>query len=152
MSNKTVLFDKHIEYKGKIVDFAGWQMPVNYGSQMDEHHQVRKDAGMFDVSHMGRFIIKGPHALDFLQFVLTNNAAALEIEEGQYTMIPNENGGALDDAYLYRFVADEYLLVVNAANRHRLQIVVVGTGLAGAGAAAALGELAWLAVACRRRA
>jgi aminomethyltransferase len=117
---KTVFYDKHVNLGAKMVEFGGWDMPVQYESGIvQEHLSTRRQAGLFDVSHMGRFIVGGPHALDFLQYVLTNNAAALEIEEGQYTMIPNENGGALDDAYLYRFVADEYLLVVNAANRKK---------------------------------
>ena len=117
---KTVFFDKHVNLGAKMVEFGGWDMPVQYESGIvQEHLSTRRQAGLFDVSHMGRFIIGGPHALDFLQHVLTNNAAALEIEEGQYTMIPNESGGAVDDAYLYRFVEDEYLLVVNAANREK---------------------------------
>ena len=117
---KTVFYDKHVNLGAKMVEFGGWDMPVHYESGIvQEHLSTRRQAGLFDVSHMGRFIVGGPRALDFLQYVLTNNAAALEIEEGQYTMIPNENGGALDDAYLYRFVADEYLLVVNAAKRKK---------------------------------
>ncbi len=118
--HKTVFYDKHVSRGAKMVEFGGWDMPVQYESGIvQEHLSTRKQAGLFDVSHMGRFIVGGRHALDFLQFALTNNAAALEIEEGQYTMIPNENGGAVDDAYLYRFVEDEYLLVVNAANREK---------------------------------
>jgi aminomethyltransferase len=101
-----------------MVEFGGWDMPVQYRQGIvQEHLGTRKNAGLFDVSHMGRFIVGGKDALPFLQYVLSNNAAALELEEGQYTMIPNERGGAVDDAYLYRFVEDEYLLVVNAANR-----------------------------------
>jgi aminomethyltransferase len=86
-----------------------------------EHLATRKHAGLFDVSHMGRFIIRGAGALKFLQYVLTNNAEALDIREmgAQYTFIPNHTGGAVDDAYLYRFVEDEYLLVVNGANREK---------------------------------
>ena len=115
---KTILYDKHVNLGAKMVEFGGWDMPVQYESGIvQEHLSTRRRAGLFDVSHMGRFIVSGPQALVFLQYSLTNNAAALEIEEGQYTMIPNENGGAIDDAYLYRFVEDEYLLVVNAANR-----------------------------------
>ena len=86
---------------------------------MQEHLATRKQAGLFDVSHMGRFIISGEQALPFLQHVLTNNAASLDVGLGQYTMIPNETGGIIDDAYLYRFVEDEYLLVVNAGNREK---------------------------------
>jgi aminomethyltransferase len=115
---KTVLFDEHVSLGAQMVTFGGWEMPVQYPSGiLTEHLNTRKEAGLFDVSHMGRFTIRGNDALPFLQHVLTNNAAGLEVEECQYTMIPNESGGALDDAYLYRFVEDEYLLVVNAANR-----------------------------------
>ncbi len=75
----------------KMVEFGGWDMPVQYESGIvQEHLSTRRQAGLFDVSHMGRFVISGPHALEFLQYALTNNAAALEIEEGHYTMIPNE--------------------------------------------------------------
>ncbi len=117
---KTVFYEKHVSLGAQMVEFGGWDMPVQYETGIvQEHLNTRKKAGLFDVSHMGRFVVSGPAALDFLQHVLTNNAAAIEVEEGQYTMIPDENGGAVDDAYLYRFVADEYLLVVNAANREK---------------------------------
>ncbi len=103
-----------------MVDFAGWSMPLHYPSGiMHEHLATRKRAGMFDVSHMGRFMISGRGALPFLQHVLTNNAAALDRRQSQYTLLPNEKGGALDDAYLYRFEEDRYTLVVNAANRQK---------------------------------
>jgi aminomethyltransferase len=117
---KTVFYEKHVDLGAKMVEFGGWDMPVQYETGIvQEHLLTRKQAGVFDVSHMGRFIIEGPNALGFLQHVLSNNAAALEVEESQYTMIPDENGGAIDDAYLYRFVEEEYLLVVNAANREK---------------------------------
>jgi aminomethyltransferase len=117
---KTVFHEKHRNLGAQMVDFGGWDMPVQYKTGIvQEHLSTRKHVGLFDVSHMGRFIISGKGALEYLQHVLTNNAAALEVEEGQYTMIPNEAGGAIDDAYLYRFVEDEYLLVVNAANREK---------------------------------
>jgi aminomethyltransferase len=115
---KTVFFDSHMKLGAKITDFGGWDKPLQYpGGIVQEHLATRKQAGVFDVSHMGRFIIRGEEALPFLQHVLTNNAAALDVGLGQYTMIPNESGGVVDDAYLYRFVEDEYLLVVNAGNR-----------------------------------
>ncbi len=95
-------------------------MPVQYSTGIvAEHLSTRKQAGLFDVSHMGRFVFRKHGALSFLQHVLTNNAAALEPGTAQYTMIQNQGGGALDDAYLYRFFADEYLLVVNAANAEK---------------------------------
>jgi aminomethyltransferase len=117
---QTVFYDRHVALNATMVDFGGWHMPVQYQSGiLQEHLATRKQAGLFDVSHMGRFIISGPKALDFLQHVLSNNAAGLEVEESQYTMIPNEQGGAVDDAYLYRFFENEYLLVVNASNREK---------------------------------
>lgn len=118
--NKTALNDRHVKMGAKMVEFAGWEMPLHYETGIVQEHLVtRKEAGLFDISHMGRFSVRGKDALDFLQHALTNNAAALEEEEGQYTMIANENGGVIDDAYLYRFVPDAYLLVVNAANRDK---------------------------------
>ena len=116
-SRRTVLYERHIGLTAKMVEFAGWNMPLHFaGGIIREHLATRKTAGLFDVSHMGRFIIRGPRALDFLQHVLTNNAAALKPGLAQYTIIPDSAGGAIDDAYLYRFIEHEYLLVVNAAN------------------------------------
>jgi aminomethyltransferase len=115
---KTVLHERHIALGATMVDFCGWHMPLQYPTGIvKEHLATRQSAGLFDVSHMGRFIVRGSGALAFLQHVLSNNAAALDAGFAQYTMIPNSHGGAIDDAYLYRFTPDEYLLVVNAANR-----------------------------------
>jgi aminomethyltransferase len=117
---RTVFYDSHLKHGAKITEFSGWDKPLHYPAGiMQEHLATRKQAGLFDVSHMGRFTISGEQALPFLQYVLTNNAAALDVGLGQYTMIPNETGGVIDDAYLYRFVEDEYLLVVNAGNREK---------------------------------
>ncbi|MGD2030510.1 MAG: glycine cleavage system aminomethyltransferase GcvT [Desulfobacterales bacterium] len=119
---KTVFYDRHVDLGAKMVEFFGWEMPMFYPiGIVKEHLATRKHAGLFDVSHMGRFIIRGSGALKFLQHVLSNNAEALDIREmgAQYTFIPNETGGAVDDAYLYRFVEDEYLLVVNGVNREK---------------------------------
>jgi len=114
---KTVLYDRHVSLGAALVPFGGWHMPLHYPPGiLREHLATRKAAGLFDVSHMGRFIVSGKNALSFLQHVLTNNAAALEVEESQYTLISDPQGYAIDDAYLYRFVEDRYLLVVNAAN------------------------------------
>ncbi|RKZ65948.1 MAG: glycine cleavage system aminomethyltransferase GcvT [Gammaproteobacteria bacterium] len=124
MSNKTVLFDKHVEYKGKIVDFAGWQMPVNYGSQMDEHHQVRKDAGMFDVSHMVIVdLLADDDSADikgFLQYLLANDVAKLK-DSGKalYSCMLNENGGVIDDLIVYYLSAEWYRMVINAGTRDK---------------------------------
>jgi aminomethyltransferase len=117
---RTALFDRHVALGAKMVEFAGWSMPLHYKPGIiEEHLATRCKAGLFDVSHMGRFVLRGPGVIRFLQYVLTNNAAALEVGQSQYTIIANEQGGAIDDAYLYRFREDEYLLVVNAANRDK---------------------------------
>jgi aminomethyltransferase len=117
---RTALFDRHVSLGANMVEFGGWEMPIQYPKGIiQEHLATRKAAGLFDVSHMGRFIVHGKDALPFLQHVLSNNAAGLETGESQYTLIPNEDGGAIDDAYLYRFYDDEYLLVVNASNREK---------------------------------
>ena len=103
-----------------MVDFAGYMMPMQYAEGIvAEHLWVRRNSGVFDVSHMGRFIFRGSGAVDFLQYILSNDAAELEVGMSQYTIIPNEKGGAVDDAYLYHFNLGEYILVVNAANREK---------------------------------
>jgi aminomethyltransferase len=113
---RTIFYPCHVDLGAKITEFGGWEMPLQYPDGiLQEHLATRKKAGLFDVSHMGRFIISGEEALPFLQHVLTNNAASLDVGLGQYTMIPNQSGGVIDDAYLYRFVEDEFLLVVNAS-------------------------------------
>jgi aminomethyltransferase len=114
---KTPLNERHRDHGAKMVDFGGWDMPVQYETGiLQEHLATRKFGGLFDVSHMGRFRFKGAGRIPFLQHVLSNNAEALEPWKAQYTQIPNENGGLIDDAYLYRFGEDDYLLVVNASN------------------------------------
>lgn len=115
---KTVLHSWHVEHNGKMVDFAGWEMPVQYETgALQEHLATRRKAGLFDVSHMGRFSFTGPGAEAFLSRVLSNNAAALRPGEAQYTFIAKDDGGAVDDTYLYRLAPERFLLVVNAANR-----------------------------------
>jgi aminomethyltransferase len=103
-----------------MVEFGGWDMPLRYEPGIiQEHLATRKYGGLFDVSHMGRFLINGEQALEFLQYALTNNAAALEECQAHYTIIPNENGGAIDDAYLYRVTGEDFILVVNASNMEK---------------------------------
>ncbi len=114
---RTPLYAEHLKLGAQMVEFAGWEMPLHYPPGiLAEHLATRKFGGLFDISHMGRFRLSGQDALPFLQHVLTNNAAALEPGQSQYTIIPNESGGAVDDTYLYRISEAEYLLVVNAAN------------------------------------
>ncbi|MCE5336969.1 MAG: glycine cleavage system aminomethyltransferase GcvT [Desulfobacteraceae bacterium] len=117
---RTVLYDRHKHLGAQIVEFGGWDMPLQYPTGVvEEHLHTRREAGLFDVSHMGRFVVRGAGALAFLQHVLSNNAEGLDLMPigAQYTLIPTESGAVIDDAYLYRFFEDEYLLVVNASNR-----------------------------------
>ncbi|HEY5388766.1 MAG TPA: glycine cleavage system aminomethyltransferase GcvT [Thermoleophilia bacterium] len=115
---RTPLHGRHVALGARMVDFGGWDMPVQYPTGIiAEHLATRGGAGLFDVSHMGRFVLRGRGAVPFLQHVLTNNAEALDPLQAQYTMVPTPTGGAVDDAYLYRFEEAAYLLVVNAANR-----------------------------------
>ena len=114
---KTPLNDWHKSHGAHMFEFMGWEMPLNYKPGIvDEHLATRRSGGLFDISHMGRFILTGPGVLPFLQHMLTNNAAALDPGQAQYTMIPNPTGGAIDDAYLYRIDETQYLLVVNSSN------------------------------------
>ena len=114
---RTQLYDVHVAAGATLVDFGGWEMPIQYPSGIiAEHLYTRQVCSLFDVSHMGRLLIEGPQRKEFLQHVLTSNVSALDLNMAQYCIIPNENGGAVDDAYLYLFQEDNYLLVVNAAN------------------------------------
>ncbi len=114
---KTVpLNDLHQQLGAKMVPFAGYVMPVRYSSDLEEHHCVRNGVGVFDVSHMGEFIIKGPKALDLIQRVSANDASVLFDGKIQYSYLPNGKGGVVDDLLVYRVSADEYFLVVNASN------------------------------------
>jgi len=120
MSQKTILFEKHLEYKGKIVDFAGWQMPVNYGSQMDEHHQVRRDAGMFDVSHMVIVDLKGERVVEFLRYLLANDVAKLtQSGKALYSCMLLESGGVIDDLIVYYMNDSWFRMVINAGTRDK---------------------------------
>ncbi len=97
------------------MDFAGWEMPVQYTGILDEHRAVREDCGVFDISHMGEFFVRGPKASEWLDSLLTNRVPALSVGEAQYSLMLNERGGVIDDLILYRTAAQEFLLIVNAA-------------------------------------
>lgn len=112
----TALEAVHIALGAKMVPFAGYNMPVQYSGLKNEHVAVRERAGMFDVSHMGEFFVEGPGALDFLQKVTTNDVSKLVPGKIQYSCMPNEKGGIVDDLLVYCFGAEHYLLVVNASN------------------------------------
>ncbi len=124
---RTALYSWHKEHGGQMVEFAGWELPVAYERGiLEEHLRTRKYGGLFDISHMGRFLIRGIDGIPFMQHVLTNNAVALDPGVAQYTLVQNEGGGAIDDAYLYRLeegdpsLESNYLLVVNAANKEKV--------------------------------
>ena len=117
---KTPLNAWHKSHGAHMVEFAGWEMPLNYKPGIvEEHLTTRRVCGLFDISHMGRFRISGEGAIPFLQYVLTNNALALDPGQAQYTILADENGAAIDDAYLYRLDEGEYRLVVNASNTQK---------------------------------
>ena len=113
---ETALSATHEALGAKMVPFAGYNMPVSYEGVTAEHQTVRTGVGVFDVSHMGEFLIEGPKALDLIQRVTSNDAAKLEVGRAQYSCLPNETGGIVDDLIVYRVKPETYLLVVNAAN------------------------------------
>lgn len=110
------LNDVHQQLGAKMVPFAGFNMPVRYSSDIEEHMTVRKGVGVFDVSHMGEFIIEGPQALDLIQRVTTNDASKLVDGQAQYSCLPNKDGGIVDDLIVYKLKDEQYMLVVNASN------------------------------------
>ena len=109
------LREVHLELGGRMVGFAGWDMPIRYGSILEEHQAVREAAGVFDISHMGQFFVEGGEAVDWLDGLLTNNVDNLEEGKGHYTFLLNDKGGIIDDLILYRLQGESFLLVVNAA-------------------------------------
>jgi len=117
---QTPLIEQHRAHGAKLVDFAGWEMPIQYASVVDEYHTVRSAAGLFDVSHMGRLTVSGVGSLHFLQRMTTNDVSALSIGQAQYSMVCNEKGGIKDDIFVYRTKDTEYLLCVNASNREKI--------------------------------
>jgi len=113
---QTAFFDLHKEFGAKIVSFAGYEMPIEYSGITNEHMAVRNSVGVFDVSHMGEFWVKGPKALEFVQRVTSNDASVLTVGKAQYSCFPNGKGGIVDDLLVYCYEDEKYLLVVNAAN------------------------------------
>lgn len=120
---ETVFTQKHIALGARMAEFAGYNMPISYSSIIDEHMAVRNEAGLFDVSHMGEFIVKGKQAIDLVQSISSNDASVLAIGEAQYSCMPNENGGIVDDLLVYRLDENNcsegeqaFMLVVNASN------------------------------------
>lgn len=119
MAKKTPFYDIHQKLGAKIIDFGGYDMPVQYAGIRKEHMAVRQKAGLFDVSHMGEFFISGPQALELVQYVTVNDAAKLYPGRAQYTAMCYENGGIVDDLLVYMLDENQYMLVVNAANKEK---------------------------------
>ncbi|MFN5059994.1 MAG: glycine cleavage system aminomethyltransferase GcvT [Chloroflexota bacterium] len=113
---RTTLYDDHIRLNARMVEFGGWEMPVQYTGIIDEHRAVRERAGIFDVSHMGEFWVTGPDALAFLQYVTTADVSQLGIGQAGYALFCRPDGGVVDDLFIYHLDVDRYLLVVNASN------------------------------------
>jgi glycine cleavage system T protein (aminomethyltransferase) len=116
---RTPLYGQHIDLGAKVVDFAGWEMPVQYEGIREEHSAVRRHAGMFDVSHMGQVETRGPQAQEFLQRMLSNDVEKIDVGGAQYSVLCREDGGVLDDLFTYRLDTDRYLTVTNASNHDR---------------------------------
>ena len=112
---RTPLYESHLAAGGRLVDFAGWEMPVQYSGILDEHKAVREAVGVFDISHMGEFFVRGPGSAAWLDSLLTNNAGALANGTAQYSLLLNERGGVIDDLIVYRLDAENFLLIVNAS-------------------------------------
>jgi aminomethyltransferase len=116
---KTAIYDEHLNSGAKMIDFGGWQMPVQYSGIIDEHNAVRNKAGLFDVSHMGEILVKGEDSLKLVQKVITNDASKMEDGQVIYTPMCYEEGGIVDDLLVYKQNGKEYLLVVNASNKNK---------------------------------
>jgi aminomethyltransferase len=119
MALRTPLYDWHVSHGARLVEFGGWDMPVQYTSIIEEHNAVRTAAGLFDVSHMGRLLFTGPGALDLIQQVWSNDAASMQDFQVRYGLVCNERGGVRDDVLVYRWT-DGWAMVVNAANRTKI--------------------------------
>ncbi|WHZ23627.1 MAG: Aminomethyltransferase (glycine cleavage system T protein) [Nitrospira sp.] len=117
---QTPLIDAHRKAQAKLVDFAGWEMPIHYTGVVDEYQTVRRQAGLFDVSHMGRISVTGPGSLAFLQRVTTNDVSKLSVHQSQYSMVCTPQGGIKDDIFIYHVKPYEFLVCVNASNREKI--------------------------------
>ena len=118
--NETPLTPLHRARQAKLVDFAGWLMPIQFTGVLDEYHTVRQQVGLFDVSHMGRFHLSGKQAEAFLQWMTTNDVSRLEVGQAQYSMVCREDGGILDDIFVYKTGVDHFLICVNASNQKKI--------------------------------
>ncbi len=119
MLNRTALYSEHQKLNGRLVDFGGWELPVQYSGVIDEHLACRSTAGLFDVSHMGEIQVEGSGAESYLNFLVTNDVSKLAVGQAQYTVMCLDHGGIIDDLVIYRRASDRFLLVVNASNTEK---------------------------------
>lgn len=113
---RTPLFETYIKSGAKVIDFGGWELPVQFSSILEEHEAVRKEAGLFDVSHMGEVLVKGKDAESYINYLVTNDVTKISVNQAQYTAMCYPHGGTVDDLLVYKLAAEKYLLVINAAN------------------------------------
>jgi aminomethyltransferase len=116
MLKRTALFEEHVRLGGRLIDFGGWELPVQYTGVLDEHVACRTAAGLFDVSHMGEVLVEGPDAERFLNYLVSNNVSRAQVGQAQYTVMCNPQGGIVDDLIIYKRAPDRFLVVVNASN------------------------------------
>ncbi|MCK9582334.1 MAG: glycine cleavage system aminomethyltransferase GcvT [Endomicrobiales bacterium] len=117
MLHKTSLHQKHLDLGAKMVDFAGWDMPLYYSSMLDEHNTVRKSAGVFDASHMGEFLLKGEGSVESLEKLVTSKVSTIPIGKAKYGLLLNDSGGTTDDLIIYRLSQDSFIIIINSSNK-----------------------------------
>jgi aminomethyltransferase len=120
VTRKTALYEEHAKLGAQFTDFGGWEMPVRYTSDLVEHHAVRNDAGLFDISHMAEFFVSGAGAADFLNYALVGRASEIGDGRAKYSLICAENGGIIDDLIVYRLAENDFLVIANAGNRENV--------------------------------
>ena len=113
---QTPLYDTHLKYGGKVIDFGGWALPVQYSGIIEEHEAVRNNAGLFDVSHMGEVMVEGKDAESYINYLVSNDVTKVKINQAQYSVLCYPDGGAVDDLLVYKLAEEKYLVVVNASN------------------------------------
>ena len=114
--NQTPLYDAHLKYGGKVIDFGGWALPVQYSGIIEEHEAVRNNAGLFDVSHMGEVMVEGKDAESYINYLVSNDVTKVKINQAQYSVLCYPDGVAVDDLLVYKLAEEKYLVVVNASN------------------------------------
>ena len=124
MLNRTPLYEAHVALQGRLVDFAGWEMPIQFAGILAEVRTVRSKLGLFDVSHMGRIWLTGPDAIQILNWLTTADVPSLRVSRAKYTFICNDKGGIIDDGIIYRLGQEQYLLICNASNRAKIWTVL----------------------------